>query len=380
MEIVGRRSRDLATAIEMQKRGYAEDTFWIGVCPRMGGHGDWLIACTIGRAAKEYWRGMLGDTRPVAVLVIGNETELPEDLDIALGQPDVDQAVRLPVTHWLPRAQVAADHFDVFYDGQYAWRTRCRQLHQSFAHYQAEANARLADWRRYYDGFPEACHHLGKTGVSQWQVMTQTLGFDVRPDDLVIPTTAPAVKGWDRESVVTLKAFDGCVTIHNGQGETRGTKVLPQPVLDEISLALNRAGHQVVQLGLLDNKAEPPVKGAVDLRGLRINETAFVIEHAKLHVDGEGGLVVVARAVDTRSVVFFASTPRSLFGFDGNANYSRAICPEPTGPHCFWCCPTWSAKCPLGFEYCVNLPQPETAARVVLDALDATTETPILVR
>ncbi len=365
-------SGNLGELIERFKAQFPPETFWIGVAGRFDGYGDWLIRCALARAADLHWQSHLPGWKPgaVGVMVLGQVARQPDDLDLSQ-QPGVDVALRLPPMHWLPRAYKARQHFDVFYEVQYVVRT-------SFANpvrwqlEQQAADARLADFQALYDGFPHSARLLAtRLAISQWHLMSHCAGFEVSPVDLYVPTDCAKAEGFDRVPVADLDAHKGCVTLHNGQGDSPfGTKTLPPDVMPAIAAALNRRGIRAVQLGIRDDDREPPICGAVDLRGLRVPETARVIQNARLHVDVEGGTAIIAAAVRTPSVIFFGPTAPIPFGFEGNVNHTRAICPKPHGPHCFWSTDDWSRRCPLGFEHCVNHPQPEAAVRVVLEQLD----------
>jgi ADP-heptose:LPS heptosyltransferase len=240
-----------------------------------------------------------------------------------------------------------------------------------WAQEQAQADARLSDLRWFYDGFPDSCSRVHELGLGEFELLAMSSGIPVTADDLAFRLDVPAIEPFAEERPADLAGYAGCVTIHNSQGEGFGTKRLPPDVPEAIARAVARKGLLCVQVGRRDPEMEPPMMGAVDLRGLRLPETARVIGGAVLHVDVEGMLVKIARAVRTKSVVFFGPTPPVVFGLEGNANYTRGICPDPWGPHCFWKRRGWNKQCPLGFEHCANLPQPEAAVRVVIDALDA---------
>ncbi len=77
--------------------------------------------------------------------------------------------------------------------------------------------------------------------------------------------------------------------------------------------------HQVVQLG---EQSDAPLQGVVDLRGkTTLRETAAILAQAKLLIGMEGGLMHLARAVDTRAVIVFTGfiTPEYT-GYDVNRN------------------------------------------------------------
>ncbi len=428
--------------IEALKARQPEVRFWIGVF-KPGGHGDWLTACALARAAKRHWQRRLerdagretwdakAETTapsdpsltspvprppsPLGVIVIGRETGMPEDFDLAYGQPRIDAMLRVPEFNHRLQAGRCAPHFDVFYRGFYAIKTSfkaavtgCRSqvpgsspqpgtCHPEPSFFspiaeQLAADERLSDFRDLYDHTMESNNLLGKRyQISQWDLMSATAGFRIGPEDLAVPTECAKLDGFAESPLLDcglriadcglgaeirnhqseIRNFAGCVTIHNSEGGAGRTKCLPPDVPAAIVAALLARGERVVQVGARDPEREPPIQGAVDLRGLRMPETARVIRAARLHVDVEGGLVYVAKAVGTPAVVFFGPTPPVVFGFPGNLNTTRAICPPPYGPHCWWAKPDWFYRCPHGCPSCLNLPQPETAAALVLKALGA---------
>src|SRR5690242_8895970 len=86
------------------------------------------------------------------------------------------------------------------------------------------------------------------------------------------------------------------------------TKVLPRDKMTRIVHGLKALGLPVVLLGAKDDARVDGVD--IDLRGrTSIREAAAVLRDASVFVGPEGGLTNLARAVQTRSVVFFGSTP-----------------------------------------------------------------------
>jgi len=384
---------NLAATIEGIRRLKAEKpevSWWIGVLTRMGGYGDFLVGCALARAARRHWRHKLVGREVVGVMAIGCETRMPEDADLSCSQGDLDAVLLAPAAHFRPRAIALRDEFDLFLEDRLVVRSTFYidagvpsdegigdpVSPAGFIAEQLAANARLDDYREFYDHYPQSIHRLQHLGLSQFDLMARTAGLDLSPGDLACDTTLHEVEGFSATGIAP-DAYSGCVTIHNGQGEGVGTKRLPDATAAAIAGALAAAGHQVVQLGIRHPQAEPPIQGAVDLRGLRLPETAAILANARLHVDIEGFRVHLARAVATPSVVFFGPTPPSLYGYPSNVNVTRAICPAPYGPHCIWHTPGWSLRCLHGCEdddglpLCLNHPQEETAARIVRDVLAA---------
>jgi ADP-heptose:LPS heptosyltransferase len=142
---------------------------------------------------------------------------------------------------------------------------------------------------------------------------------------------------------------DPYVTIHDGFDETFGkwmrisrcTKQLPLDKWRAIIDELHEERLKVVQVG---GSAEPLLPGIdVDLRGkTSISQLCFVLKSAVVHIDTEGGIVHVARAVNKRSIVFFGPTSVTFWGYPANINL---ISSEYTD--CWWIKRDWMASSPI---------------------------------
>src|SRR5258706_1362271 len=94
---------------------------------------------------------------------------------------------------------------------------------------------------------------------------------------------------------------------------------------------------------LLGAKDDARIDGVdIDLRGrTSIREAAAVLRDAAAYVGPEGGLTNLARAMQTRSVVFFGSTPPEFFAFRANIN----VLPRRCGG-CWLGAPSYPHPCP----------------------------------
>jgi SAM-dependent methyltransferase len=143
------------------------------------------------------------------------------------------------------------------------------------------------------------------------------------------------------------------VTVHNGVDNVslrnlasgggaplQPTKLLPMSTWKDVVVRLKQAGVIVVQVGERDDVF---IDGTnFDLRGRTdLSSAALVIKHAACHLDTEGGLVHLARAVNRRSVVMFGPTPPAFFGYPHNNNLAPPKCGD-----CWWVTPTWLVDCP----------------------------------
>lgn len=136
------------------------------------------------------------------------------------------------------------------------------------------------------------------------------------------------------------------VTVHHGADRNMAgadglqTKNLPLAKWLDIVARVKAAGLRTVQLG----EAHEQLIGGVDadLRGkCTMSQSAMVLRHAQVHIDTEGGLVHLARAVGTPSVVAFGPTSLPFFGYPENTNLAAQTCGD-----CWWTSRDWSVRCP----------------------------------
>ncbi len=88
-----------------------------------------------------------------------------------------------------------------------------------------------------------------------------------------------------------------------------------QSVVDE----LNRLGYSIVHLGSAEEK---PLRGVKDMRGkVTLRQTAAILSHVQYLIGLEGGLVHLARSVNTRSIVIYTGYTRpEETGYGENIN------------------------------------------------------------
>jgi len=131
---------------------------------------------------------------------------------------------------------------------------------------------------------------------------------------------------------------------------------------EDVITHLTNLGYMVVQVGL---DGEQPLKNTVNLLGkMSIRETATILKYSALHLDTEGGLVHLSRAVNTPSLVLFGPTPVSLYGYRDNINIAEGDC-----RNCFWTDIRWFQRCPKGHE--VPLCMEAISSARVIEAAEA---------
>ena len=260
-------------------------------------------------------------------------------------------------TIWLQQEQLgrfvqtvhAFDVFDLVAEVRYAVTYSTPPLSRIPRDFVHAASYRAAEWQKYVryqwpnlnnlfanEVMARGLNKLGLVGMSS------LLPIDASSEiDIFIPATDPTIAS----DLVGIPY----ITIHHGSDRKMAasggvqTKNLPRTTWNLVTHKLQDAGFKVVQLG---EEHEQPVHGIdVDLRGkTSLEMTAQIIKGAAVHVDTEGGLVHLARAVHTRSVVAFGPTPVVFFGYPQNDNIAPPVC-----GNCWWVNERWSTQCPRDF-------------------------------
>jgi len=141
----------------------------------------------------------------------------------------------------------------------------------------------------------------------------------------------------------------------------RPTKLLPMETWRDAVARLSALNFAIIQLGTNDDLPIPGV--TLDMRGkTSLEEAAAIIRRAYCHLGTEGGLVHLARAVGTKSVVCFGPTAAAFLGYPQNINLTASDC---TG--CWGSTVDWYIYCPRGFAEppCMNA----FTAQMIVDAV-----------
>jgi ADP-heptose:LPS heptosyltransferase/SAM-dependent methyltransferase len=107
-------------------------------------------------------------------------------------------------------------------------------------------------------------------------------------------------------------------------------------------LKLRYPSLRIVQLGGQNSR---PITG-VDINLINktnLNQVAWLIKQASFHIDGDSGLVHLAKAMHTKCIVMFGPTNLDFFGYSQNINIKPRECGD-----CWWETPTWLGECPRG--------------------------------
>ncbi len=257
------------------------------------------------------------------------------------------------------------DVFDLVAEVRYCVTYTTPPLSRAPRSFVNAASYRAAEWQRYVRyQWPHLNNLFGNEvmarGLSKLGLVGLTSMLPIQPAsevDFFIPDWFP-----DLIPELCGVAF---ATIHHGSDKKMSaaggmqTKNLPTATWNLIAAHLSEAGLKVVQLG---EAHETLVDGVdVDMRGkTQLIETAYVLKMASVHVDTEGGLVHLARAMNTRSVVAFGPTPVGFFGYPQNDNIAPPLC-----GNCWWTSNRWATQCPreLAEPECMSAHSPLVLAQ-----------------
>ena len=205
------------------------------------------------------------------------------------------------------------------------------------------AQADQREWLPFVRRFPfdndELWRAAAARGWSMPRLMAHTAGFP--DDDFEAYRLALADEDFGPRRKLPQRYLAVCNSAE-ALAITQGTwtKVLPRDKMTRIVNGLKTFALPVVHLGAKDDAHIDGVD--IDLRGrTTIREAAAVLRDAAAYVGPEGGLTNLARAVRTRSVVFFGSTPPEFFGLRANTN----VLPRRCGG-CWWTTPSYLHQCP----------------------------------
>jgi ADP-heptose:LPS heptosyltransferase len=263
--------------------------------------------------------------------------------------PDIDQLIVLPSpAHEAMRSFVHAEALaDLIVECRYAVLYNLVSGRSGLTADQCEfvrsAQAGQREWLPFVQRFPfdndELWRVAAARGWSMPHLMANTAGFSDEDFEAFRLTRVDEDFTVRRELPQRYLALcNSAETLSITQG--LWTKVLPRDKMARIVKGLKAFSLPIVLLGAEDDARIDGVD--IDLRGLTsIREAAAVLHDAAAFVGPEGGLANLARAVQTRSVIFFGSTPPEFFAFRANIN----VLPRRCGG-CWWTTPSYLHQCP----------------------------------
>ena len=216
---------------------------------------------------------------------------------------------------------------------------RLQRLHQSTL----EHVPKLRKFTRLHpdlDGY--LGHYVATKGFKRHNFLHHMAGIDYPGDTLSLPTDEDALQTFGlagKPYITVSNGYDDATEVPPGQVVT---KVYPFHAEVVSRLKRDYPGLTVVQIGA--GNSTPIDTADFSLVGkTTLSQAAALIQHAQFHLDNEGGLVHLARALGTRCCVVFGPTLPSYFGYEANLN----IAPRECGA-CWWMEGRWMTHCVKG--------------------------------
>jgi ADP-heptose:LPS heptosyltransferase len=317
---------------------------------RLGGLGDSLLLAAHAKAIKRKY------PNSEISLYIRDACELLNEL------PAVSRVVACGNVIWwnLVDELRKKNQYDIVFDNRYITKVFFREeknLKPEFLEDQKSFEKKFKAYESYYNGFIESCADLEKLNLPVFDLFYKSTGLTGGEDDIQVHLNPQDFK------FTKLLGNTKYVTVHNGSDIARQTKCYPTYYWNTVVEDLKKRGYEVIQLG---KKFEEEIIGAKNMCGVTtLYETAALISKAAFHLDSEGGLVHIAKAVGTRSIVVFGPTPVKCFGYESNIN----VVSEIKCRGCWWSTSHWWRDCPQGYESppkCMKDIKPER----VIEAID----------
>lgn len=216
-----------------------------------------------------------------------------------------------------------------------------------------EADSRLTPYRFVFDNHPVLDGMFARGISSETMNLADVVGYlgNINVDR----NTFPAIKLYEDDcAILERHGLNGkaYVTVHDGfdtsysPAEGTVTKCWLRSHWRSFvsSMKATFPDILIVQVGTLN---APLIDGVdVDLRNkTNLRQIAWVIKTSLIHIDGESGLVRLAHALHTKSVVIFGPTGMEFFKFDQNINLRAGACND-----CWWSTTDWLSRCPRGLR------------------------------
>lgn len=244
----------------------------------------------------------------------------------------VDEVVTLAIhRNWAETLEELRPGFDVFYDLKYVGK----------AYYQAPSLAveraryvrrHRRSWAFYYPDVSPAYTQLMGLGLHVLEVTARSVEVAASLEDMTVHLRP------EEERFARSVVAGPYVTVHNWSHRGQSTKCWYADRWAEVARCLKSQGYEVVQVGPAGAERIP---GTTNLLGATtFHQLAALIKNASLHLDVESGLVHLAKATATRSVVLFGPTSPALFGYAENVNLCAGLCPP-----CWQESANWFASC-----------------------------------
>jgi ADP-heptose:LPS heptosyltransferase/ubiquinone/menaquinone biosynthesis C-methylase UbiE len=306
---------------------------------RMGGLGDAVITTSMITSLKERWPDSY-----IYVFVRSKSQKLFLQRDKNIEQVVVvSDKVRLDSFNQIAMAKrLVSRYLDIYFLDRYVVKVFFRKGVQD------ELNKRLDDAFDFYNlnfyHFPFFSNNLLIYNKNDYELRSACTGLKIEPKGLSFCLS-------DADCQILKELPASYITVHHGadnefDAESGGshrlqTKNWHASRWAEVVSFIKNIGYEVIQLG---TSLDEQIPGAIDLRGkTTFTEAGAILKGAVVHLDTEGGLVHLSKALGTKSIVLFGPTAVEFYGYHDNINIRSNVC-----KNCWWSKPDWAYHCPVG--------------------------------
>lgn len=194
----------------------------------------------------------------------------------------------------------------------------------------------------------EIIHNVVKN-ANQMGKLAVSLGLHRTTLPFFIAGKKPKEFTWEVKGIDTPKDF---ITIHDGFDGTGFHKFDRSMKSWDIGywaefVKLFKVKYPKISIVQIGGVRDRKIVGTdLNLAGkLPFEESLRYLKSAKIHIDGDSGLVHARKLFNLPSIVLFGPTNIDYFGYKINRNIKAPFCGD-----CWWKKNDWMAKCVLGYE------------------------------
>jgi ADP-heptose:LPS heptosyltransferase/SAM-dependent methyltransferase len=216
------------------------------------------------------------------------------------------------------------------------------------------AGERFERYRGLFERRPQLDGLWGRMSGREGRNVLDNFGYltGLTVDRTTLSSLCPNVAAYEEARRLLAAAGPHYVTLHDGFDTSataaagQATKCWPlehwAALVEQLHAA--RPDVKIVQIGAAKSRPIPDVDLDL-LRRTTLDQAAWVLKGAMLHIDTDSGLVHLAHALHTPAVVLFGPTDAAFYAYKDNATIRAGACGE-----CWWSTPDWLSRCPRGLR------------------------------
>jgi ADP-heptose:LPS heptosyltransferase/2-polyprenyl-3-methyl-5-hydroxy-6-metoxy-1,4-benzoquinol methylase len=307
--------------IKLKERPSVNRVLHIGIA-HAGGMGDNLNVTAYCTALKRKF--------PLSFITV-IVSRFPEIFE---GLTCIDRVIKVTPPYSVEQyAEIIKPEYDIFLEVRYATRVSFpsqRPKTPAMLEYKKETDKKFKKYAYIFHKFLSDIPAMERMKKPFWDIFYDSACIQGSIDEMCI-----ALKP---EHFKASEYYQGMryVTVCNSSDNGLQTKGCHSHTWSEVIKYIKSLGLIPIQTGI---QSEPDLPGATRFFG-SIFETAALVQGALMNISIEGGIVHLAKAVGTDSIVLFGPTPIEIFGYRNNINIKGRTCGG-----CWWRSRDWMTVC-----------------------------------